>query len=75
MTDNQKKALETLLTLHNEGKVGNDECLTIITALFESTPQIQYVPYFQPDQPATPYWMYYGNNKNTGGQIFEKKGI
>lgn len=44
LTDKQKEALNAVLGLHKENKMTDEQVLTVIEALTENTPTIQYVP-------------------------------
>jgi len=62
MTDKQKEALKAVLELHRESKMNDEQVLTVIEALTENTPTIQYAPWpVDTPHPLTYPWITYKN--------------
>jgi hypothetical protein len=45
ISDRQKEALKVVLELHRENKMTDEQVLTVIEALTENNPSVQYVPW------------------------------
>lgn len=66
LTDKQKEALKAILELHRDNKMTDEQVLTVIEALTENAPTLQYIPCHNPFYP----WITYGDNTNPDTQRF-----
>ena len=67
LTDKQKEALKAVLELHRDGKMNDEQVLTVIEALTESVPNPVPVPH-SPIWPELSPWITY---KSTSDQVLK----
>lgn len=59
LTEKRKEALKAVLELHRDNKMTDEQVLTVIEALTENTPTIQYYPWITKDTFAVPEYPWY----------------
>lgn len=69
LTEKQKEALKAVLELHRENKMTDEQVMTVIEAVTENTPSVQYVPWTI-EQPQRIPWMTFHNEFYPDSQKF-----